>query len=163
MKTLVAGVGNVLLGDDGFGVEVVRALAGRSLPADVRLADFGIRGLDLTYALLDGYDAAIIVDVACRGGAPGTLYVIAPALGDDVPPAGFEPHAMHPARVLAAVRGMGASPVTVRVVGCEPGKIDEEDLHMGLSDAVAAAVDPAVALVESLLAELRQGRDSAHA
>jgi hydrogenase maturation protease len=163
MKTLVAGVGNVFLGDDGFGVEVVRALAGRSLPADVRLADFGIRGMDLTYALMDGYDAAIIVDVACRGGAPGTLYVIAPASGDDVPPTGLEPHAMHPARVLAALRGIGASPCILRVVGCEPGMIDEDDLHLGLSDAVAAAVDPAVALVESLLAELGGERISAHA
>jgi hydrogenase maturation protease len=163
MKTLVAGVGNVFLGDDGFGVEVVRALSARSLPVGVQLADFGIRGMDLAYALLEGYDAAIIVDVACRGGAPGTLYVIAPTLGDDVSPAGLEPHAMHPARVLAALRGMGASPCILRVIGCEPGMIDENDLHMGLSDAVAASVDPAVALVESLLAELQRGRASAHA
>ncbi|MGH7848434.1 MAG: hydrogenase maturation protease, partial [Candidatus Binatia bacterium] len=73
-KILVAGIGNIFLGDDGFGVEVARELAKRKLPESVRVVDFGIRGFDLAYALLDGYDLTILVDAAPRGGLPGTLY-----------------------------------------------------------------------------------------
>jgi hydrogenase maturation protease len=168
MKVLVAGIGNVLLGDDGFGVEVTRRLAGRGLPPGVRVVDFGIRGMDLTYALLDGYDAAVLVDVARRGGPPGTLYVLEPTAGragDAAPP---EVHGLHPARALAlaaALEGMLGSaedgtPVAargravLRLVACEPGELDEDEVWMGLSAPVEGAVDRAVALVESLLADL---------
>ncbi len=75
---LVAGIGNIFLGDDGFGVEVIRRLSSREFPAEVRVEDFGIRGYDLAYALLDGPDVTILVDAAARGGAPGTIYVIEP-------------------------------------------------------------------------------------
>src|SRR5439155_13673490 len=81
-RVLVAGVGNIFLGDDAFGVEVAQRLARRALPPEVRVVDFGIRGLDLTYALLDGYEAVILVDAAPRGGRPGTLYVLEPARGE---------------------------------------------------------------------------------
>ena len=84
-RVLVAGVGNIFLGDDAFGVEVVQRLARRPLPAEVRVVDFGIRGLDLTYALLDGYETVILVDAAPRGGPPGTLYVLEPDVGDPAP------------------------------------------------------------------------------
>jgi len=150
-RILVAGVGNIFLGDDGFGVEVSRRLAGRPLPDGVRVVDFGIRGLDLTYTLLDGWDAAILVDAAPRGGRPGTLYVLEPRLDPDAP-AAIEPHAMDPAKVLALVREMGGTPPLMRVVGCEPEAAG--DFEVGLSPAVQAAVDPAVALVERIVAQL---------
>ncbi len=149
-RILVAGVGNIFFGDDGFGVEVSRRLSERALPEGVQVKDFGIRGLDLTYALLDGWDAAILVDALPRGGDPGTLYVIDPAA--DAGPPVLDPHAMHPARVLAMARELGGTPPILRVVGCEPGAAEE--MQMGLSPAVAAAVDPACTLVEQLAKEL---------
>src|ERR1043165_3246641 len=79
-RILVGGIGNIFFGDDAFGVEVVRRLAEGGLPPDVCLRDFGIRGIDLTYALMEGYDHAFLIDAAPRGGVPGTLYVIEPAL-----------------------------------------------------------------------------------
>jgi hydrogenase maturation protease len=151
---LVAGVGNVLLGDDGFGVEVVRRLKHRPLPPGTRVVDFGIRGLDLTYALLDGVRAAIVVDAMPRGRAPGTLCVIEPAVAAG--PATLELHSLDPGRVLQAARALGAQVEQVRVVGCEPSRIasDDEALSAELSAPVAAAVDEAVAIVESLVREL---------
>src|SRR5262249_6859554 len=103
-RILVAGVGNIFLGDDAFGVEVIERLAQRNLSPEVRVVDFGIRGLDLTYALLDGYDVAILVDASPRGGSPGTLYVLEPAL-EESPKAGdagalVEPHHMDPVKVM---------------------------------------------------------------
>jgi hydrogenase maturation protease len=154
-RILVAGVGNIFLGDDGFGVEVSRRLAQRSLPEGVQVEDFGIRGMDLTYALLDGWDAAILVDAAPRGGVPGTLYVLDPQ-PDDPEPVGMEGHGMDPAKVLSMVRQMGSTPAVMRVVACEPKVV--EDFEMGLSPEVEASIDPAVAIVEDLVAELAGGR-----
>jgi hydrogenase maturation protease len=153
-RTLVAGIGNVFLGDDGFGVEVARRLAERPAKPDVHVCDFGIRGVDLTYALLDGFERVILVDAAPRGGAPGTLYVIEPdlALLGRGEPVGLEAHRLDPARALAMARSMGAALRYVRVVGCEPARIpDGDDVDVGLSREVAAAVDEAVALIEELL------------
>lgn len=79
---LVAGVGNIFNGDDAFGVEVVRRLAQRKLPDGVRAIDFGIRGIDLTYALLDGYGALVLVDTAQRGELPGTISIVEPDLAE---------------------------------------------------------------------------------
>lgn len=151
-RILVAGIGNIFFGDDAFGVEVSRRLGARSLPEGVRVVDFGIRGLDLTYALLEGWDAAILVDAAPRGGQPGTLYVLEPETDADVP-ASIETHGMDPARVLALLREMGGTPPVLRIVGCEPGPIPE-GFEMRLSPEVEAAIDPAVALVEDLVAQL---------
>src|SRR5262245_6478454 len=97
--TLIAGIGNIFLGDDAFGVEVAQRLAGHVLPDSVYVVDFGIRGLDLAYALLDGYDAAILVDAMPRGGAPGTLYVVEPECNGPSE-AMIEAHALDPAKVL---------------------------------------------------------------
>src|SRR5271165_3610783 len=100
-RILIGGIGNIFFGDDAFGVEVARRLSGRPLPEGVRVVDFGIRGLDLAYALLDPYDAVILVDAVPRGGQPGTLYVLEPELDAvDAPPPMVEPHALDPWKVL---------------------------------------------------------------
>jgi hydrogenase maturation protease len=153
-EVLVAGVGNVFLGDDAFGVEVVRRLAGRPLPAGVEVADFGIRGIDLTYALLDRYDAAVLVDAVARGGVPGTLYVIEPEPAADGPGL-MMPHDLDPGKVLAVVRAVNGRCRRILLVGCEPESLgDEYEGRMGLSETVAAAVERAVEVVASLVSEL---------
>jgi hydrogenase maturation protease len=158
-RILIAGVGNIFLGDDAFGVEVVQRLAQRPLPEAVRVVDFGIRGLDLAYALLDGYEAVILVDAAPHGGRPGTLYVLEPETGSSAPGSGeaplIETHNLDPARVLSLVAALGGTLPRLLVVGCEPDMgAAEDDITAGLSPPVRAAVDEAVPLVESLLARL---------
>lgn len=152
---LVAGIGNIFLGDDAFGVEVARLLATRKLPADVRVTDFGIRGFDLAYALQDGYETTILVDACPRGGAPGTLFVIEPdlnALDDpEAPQAVVEAHAMNPVSVLRLARAMNIQVRNVLLVGCEPATLGGEQGKMGLSAPVQRAVEDAVKLVESLI------------
>lgn len=152
---LVAGIGNIFLGDDAFGVEVVRRLANRKLPDSVRVADFGIRGFDLAYALQDGYETTILVDACPHGEAPGTLYVIEPDLKvvDDsgTPEAAIEAHAMNPVSVLRMARAMNIEIKNVMLVGCEPETLGGEEGQMGLSTPVEAAVEGAVTLVEGLI------------
>jgi hydrogenase maturation protease len=163
-RLLIACVGNIFLGDDAFGVVVARRLDRCALPEGVRVIDFGIRGLDLTYALLDGYEAVILVDAAPRGGRPGTLYVLEPAVGappePDADGAGplIETHGMDPVKVLRLVEAMGGQVGRLLLVGCEPSPLAEsDDMQAGLSDPVRAAVDEAVLLIESLVARLLQG------
>ena len=107
-SVLVAGIGNVFLADDGFGVEVARRLAERELPGGVKVADFGIRGMDLAYELQEDYDAAVLVDAVPRGQAPGTLFVIEPDLEQAEPV--LDAHAMDPVRVLGLARTLGYAP-----------------------------------------------------
>jgi hydrogenase maturation protease len=148
---LVAGIGNIFLGDDGFGCEVARKLAARPLPPSVRVVDFGIRGIDLAYALAD-CDAAILVDVVSRGRPPGTLYVLEPEVGEGGGP--LDPHGATPDRILRWLGGAARPPV-LRLVGCEPRTFAADALGAdGLSAAVRAATDEAVALVEELIREL---------
>jgi hydrogenase maturation protease len=158
-RILVAGVGNVFLGDDAFGVEVAQRLARRAWPEEVRVADFGIRGLDLAYALLDGYEAVIIVDAAPRGGPPGTLYVLEPAVDTTgAEGAGLvEMHGMDPVKVLRLAAALGGKVDRLLVVGCEPAAAAADEMEMTMSDPVRAAVDEAAALVESLVARLLRG------
>jgi hydrogenase maturation protease len=154
-SVLIAGIGNVFLADDAFGVEVTRRLVQRELPTGVKVADFGIRGMDLAYELQEDYDAAILVDAVPRGQAPGTLYVIEPDLENAEPV--LDAHAMDPVRVLGLARTLGTVPARVLVVGCEPATdvtLDDEELVMGLSPAVEAAMENAVELVESVLDDL---------
>ena len=154
-RILVAGIGNIFLGDDAFGVEVAARLATRPLPASVRVVDFGIRGLDLVYALVDGFDLAILVDAVPRGGAPGTLYTIEPELPDASAdqPVELATHGMDPVKVLLLARAMGSTTDRLLVVGCEPAWLGDGDAGgMGLSECVRAAIDPAVALIEALIA-----------
>ncbi len=155
---LVAGIGNIFLGDDAFGSEVARALALRELPDEVRVVDFGIRGFDLAYALLDGYEVTIFVDATPRGGEPGTLYTIEPDLDElnnlDAGGMMVETHGMNPLKVLAMVKSMGGEFKRILLVGCEPAPLESEDGHMGLSSSVEAAVDEAVRVVESLVTKI---------
>jgi hydrogenase maturation protease len=151
VKILVAGIGNVFLGDDGFGVEVAGRLARRPVPRDMTVVDFGIRGLDLAYALGDGYDAAIFVDVACRGRAPGTLFVFEPTIEANGE-GGVSAHGIAPAEVLAMARTLTGASCPVRVVACEPLSFGGEEGSIGLSPAVEAAVEPAIELTLSVAA-----------
>jgi hydrogenase maturation protease len=154
-RVLVAGVGNIFLGDDGFGVEVAKRLAAADLPDWVQVADYGISGMHLAYDLADGYQAAILIDTAQRGEKPGTLTVI--EAGRPAGPAGplaetplFDAHGMQPDVVLGVLDMLGASSARVLVVGCEPASLD---YGMELSEPVANAVDAAVQIVMDLIAK----------
>jgi hydrogenase maturation protease len=164
-RILVAGIGNIFLGDDAFGVEVVRRLSARELPKNVRVSDFGIRGYDLAYALLDGYDTTILVDASPRGEPAGTLYVIEPDVCHTVTPEdqqnAIEAHSMNPLNVLRLAASMGGPLKRVLLVGCEPGTLGPEEGQMGLSEPVEAVIDEAVKLVESVIANLMNEWDSA--
>ena len=160
LRVLVAGIGNVFLADDGFGVEVARRLGERELPRGVEVSDFGIRGMDLVYALGEGYDAAVFVDAVPRGEPPGTLFVIEPQV--DRSQVTLDAHGMDPVKVLALAAQLGDVPERVLVVGCEPAVWmtgDEEELVGELSEPVRLAVDGAVELVESVVAELVESKD----
>ncbi len=154
-KVLIAGIGNVFLGDDGFGVEVATQLLARPQLAGVDVADFGIRGHDLAFALMDDYDAAILIDAVALGKEPGTLTLLEPDI-DGLPAASpVNGHALNPATVLAQVRQQGGTLPKVLIVGCEPFDLgDGEEGRMSLSSVVAAAVGPAVEMVESVTARL---------
>lgn len=153
-RILVACIGNIFLGDDGFGPEIARRLAGRTLQPGVILKDFGIRSLDLTYALLDPWDLVILVDACPRGGEPGTVYMVEP---DPVEPdtnTRLEGHAMNPMSVLRAVKSMGGAPSRILIVGCEPAEVgSDEEGRLGLSEPVLAAVDEAVHMIEMLISK----------
>ncbi|WP_051807227.1 hydrogenase maturation protease [Streptomyces sp. NRRL F-2664] len=183
-SVLIAGIGNVFLGDDGFGVETVRALSAHELPDGVEAVDFGVRGVHLAYQLLDGYDTLVLVDATARGGAPGTLYLIeaqvraeagapSPAeVGTDAGASGpqaagpgegpvLDGHHMSPDTVLALLdtlcAGTGATPPRrTLVLGCEPACVEE---GIGLSAPVAAAVPEAVRMALDLLDPHRPAPD----
>jgi hydrogenase maturation protease len=156
-RILVAGIGNIFLGDDAFGVEVIRRLSAQELPETVRVRDFGISGYDLAYALLDGYDLTILVDACPRGDAPGTLYVIEPEVNQDdqseSAPIALDAHTMNPVSVIRMARTMGPISKRIVLVGCEPATLGGEEGRMGLSETVSASVDGAVKLVEKLIAD----------
>ncbi len=163
-RILIAGIGNIFLGDDAFGIEVVRRLSTQELPQNIRVTDFGIRGYDLAYALLDGYDTTILVDACPRGEPAGTLYVIEPDVSEFGGPEerqnAVEAHSMNPLNVLRLATSMGGPLKRVLLVGCEPGTLGPEEGQMGLSEPVEAAVDEAVKLVKSLIAKILNGDES---
>ncbi|HEV8063934.1 MAG TPA: hydrogenase maturation protease [Acidimicrobiales bacterium] len=155
-RVLIAGVGNIFLGDDGFGAEVARRLIGSTLPAGIEVGDFGIRGIHLAYQLLDGYDALILVDAVQRGDAPGTVSVIEPEdTGDGKAKGAMDGHDLDPVSVLNMLRNMGGSVGRTVVIGCEPAVISE---CMGLSppveQAVALAASLALETASAMAAEL---------
>jgi hydrogenase maturation protease len=158
---LIAGIGNIFLGDDAFGVEVVQRLERRKLPERVKAIDFGIRGYDLAFALLDGSDVTILVDACPRGGEPGSLYVIEPDLSAlDTPgadQASIDAHSMNPMNVIRIAKSMGGHLKRILLVGCEPATLGPEEGQMGLSETVAAVVDEATNIVESLVEKVRNG------
>jgi hydrogenase maturation protease len=155
-KVLVAGIGNIFLGDDGFGVEVARRLTAEgNLPVGVKVSDFGIRGVHLAYELMEGFDTAILVDAAPRGGSPGTVYALdlsvdgktAAAEAELMPEVMLDAHGMQPDAVLALISRLGAEVNQILLVGCEPADVSE---GIGLSPPVAKAVDEAVERVRVL-------------
>jgi hydrogenase maturation protease len=165
-RILVAGIGNIFLADDGFGVEVVKRLAERELPEGVEVVDFGIRGLDLAYALQDGYEVVIFVDATPRGEEPGTVYVIEAEIEEEGEVA-LDTHGMDPVKVLRFARAMGAEPVRTLVVGCEPQLVlsgeNYDDMLLELSEPVRAAVGEAAKLVESLVKEISESNSKQRA
>jgi hydrogenase maturation protease len=162
-RILIAGIGNIFLADDGFGVEVAGRLANWTFPEGVRVADFGIRGFDLAYALMEGYETTILVDAYPGDGSdePGTIFVIEPDL-EEINSSGtqspfVEPHAMNPLNVLRMATNMGGELKRVLLVGCVPATLGPEEGQMGLSEPVAAVVDEAVKLVDSLVTRILAG------
>ena len=157
-SVLVAGIGNIFFGDDAFGVEVAQRLAQRRLPDKVRVADFGIRGFDLAYALLDGYDLVILVDACQRGDKPGTLHVMEPSFTASGAPnwrtPEFETHGVVPSKALELAGAMGGQLGQIRLVSCEPATLgDADEGQIGLSAPVKNAVAEALDLIESLIHE----------
>jgi hydrogenase maturation protease len=156
-RILIAGIGNIFLADDGFGVEVAKRLAGRDFPEGLEVVDFGIRGLDLAYALQDDYEAVIFVDALPRGEEPGTVYLIEPEI-EDAGEVTLDTHGMDPVKVIRLARAMGGELPKTLVVGCEPQNILSgeayDDMLMELSEPVEAAVEQAAKLVESLVEEM---------
>jgi hydrogenase maturation protease len=157
---LIAGVGNIFLGDDGFGVEVVRQLADCISSDAVRIVDFGIRGFDLVYALQDGYETTILIDVYPHGQPPGTVSVVELDANEAADSTGcfLEPHSMHPMNVLRMARSMHGPLKRVLLVGCEPATLGGDDGHMGLSEPVEGAVAEAVKATEALVEKILEGK-----
>jgi hydrogenase maturation protease len=161
-SVLIAGIGNIFLGDDAFGVEVAQRLANRKLPDRVKVVDFGIRGFDLAYALLDRFDVTILVDACPRGGAPGTLYVIEPDLNlsaQDAPETAHttvDAHSMNPMNVIRMAKSMGGDLKRILLVGCEPLTLGPDEGAMGLSEPVAAMVEEAANRIESLVETIQR-------
>ena len=157
-RTLVAGIGNIFFGDDGFGVAVAERLAREPMPAGARVEDFGIRGVHLAYELLDGYDALVLVDaIALDDDPPGTLALLEIDAPDrssaptDLATPVVDAHTMSPDVVLGLLAGLGGTVGHVYVVGCQPGTLDD---GIGLSASVAASVDAAARMVHDLLADV---------
>jgi hydrogenase maturation protease len=159
-RVLVAGIGNMFLGDDGFGCAVVRRLSEVPLPAGVDVVDYGIRGFDLAYALASGYEAALLIDAAPLGERPGTLAVLEVPSDDDAE-LELDTHGMDPVRVLALARGLGGAPARTLVLACQPARVvdpDDEDVLAELSSEVGDAIETAVPEVHRLVEELLNDR-----
>jgi hydrogenase maturation protease len=156
-QILVAGVGNAWLQDDAFGGECARRLEARGVPDGVTVMDFGTGGLDLAYEIMRGYDALVLLDASRQGGEPGTLYVLEPNMEELCKPIEdgdvIDPHGMDPQTMLRFVGAIGGFSGRVVVIGCEPGEVD--DVGLGLTPAVAGAVERALELVAETLHELR--------
>jgi hydrogenase maturation protease len=157
-RILVAGIGNIFLGDDGFGVEVAKRLSAHVFPVGVKVVDFGIRGFDLAYALQDGYETTILVDAYPNGQTPGTVSLVEPVLNDfeSSQQAVVETHGMNPMNVLRMAAAMNGRLNKVLLVGCEPATFGGEEGQMGLSDTVEAAVEEAVKMVISVVDKILQ-------
>lgn len=163
-KILIAGIGNIFLGDDAFGCEVVRELSSRRWPGEVCVTDFGIRNSDLAYALGGKYDVVILVDATPQGAPPGTVYLIEPDLARlaQFESATADPHGMDPVQVLQMAGAPGGEPARLYLVGCEPGSLQGESGCFGLSAPVQAAVPKAVGMIESIVGNLLKPQTRTH-
>jgi hydrogenase maturation protease len=155
-RILIAGIGNIFLGDDAFGVEVARELLTRSLPPQVRVVDFGIRAYDLAYALAEDYEAVVLVDATAQGQAPGTLYLIEPDVDqlEEMETGAMDAHRLNPVHALQMAKELGGRLRRLYLVGCEPATLDSADGWLGLSDRARAAVPKTVEMIETLVKEL---------
>lgn len=162
---LVAGIGNIFFGDDGFGVEVARQMRQRPLPDRVKVVDYGIRSYDLAYAMMADYTAVILVDATQRGHEPGTLMLIEPDLSrlDRLNGEIVNAHSMNPERVLHLVRSLGGELGRIFVVGCEPAVLETQDGYIGLSDVVRTAVPAAIEMIQSLAERILHQEIEVHA
>jgi hydrogenase maturation protease len=162
MRVLVAGFGNVLKADDGFGVEVAQRMADMELPEGVKVVETGIGGITLVHELQDRWDALIVVDTVDRGRPPGHVMLILPDV-IDVNELEFDArmdlladmHLTTPDRALMLSKALGVLPPKLLMVGCQP--VDAETPGQPMSAEVTAAVDVAIreilAHVEEMLAE----------
>lgn len=161
-RILIAGIGNIFLGDDAFGVEVAQALVHHPLPEGVEVRDFGIRSFDLAYALLEDYNVSIMVDAMPRGGEAGTLYLLEPDLNEFYASDqhDLEAHSMNPMVVLQLVKTLGGQPNRVLVLGCEPATFGpENEGQLGLSEPVQAAIPRAIEMIERFVADWFASQD----
>lgn len=158
-RVLVAGIGNIFFGDDAFGCEVAAELAKQSWPAGVNIVDFGIRAYDLAYAIMDGYDATVLIDAAPRGEKPGTVYLLEldPEMVDVSGNEIADAHALTPVRVLQLIRALGGRANNLYLVGCEPTRLDADGV-IGLSEDVRASIPGAVKMAGEMIADLASGR-----
>jgi hydrogenase maturation protease len=152
-RILVAGIGNIFLGDDAFGCDVTRELSARALPAEVTVRDFGIKSYDLAYALAENYDAIILMDATARGDAPGTTYLVEidPRELAALEPESPDAHTMNPVNALKMAQSVGPVTAKIYLVGCQPAKLDAEDSEIGLSEPVQRAIPQAIELIERVL------------
>jgi hydrogenase maturation protease len=154
---LIAGIGNIFMGDDAFGCEVIRTLAERRLPAEVKVIDFGIRSYDLAFALIEDYAAIVLVDAVSRGETPGTVFLIEPEITRlDVQPESIDPHTMNALSVIQMAQQLGGIKAAIYLVGCEPQKLESDDGALGLSAEVQAAIPQALGMIDTLLDDLLQ-------
>jgi len=148
---LVAGIGNIFLGDDGFGPEVIRHAPASLAGSRVRLTDYGIRGMHLAYDLLDGWQALVLIDALPSRGSPGTLHVFEADHQTLTATAGLDAHAMDPGAVFATLNALGGTPPYTVVIGCEVDSVEE---GIGLSEQVEAAVPHALQAIEDVVARM---------
>lgn len=153
-RVLVAGIGNIFLGDDGFGPETLRAVTAEPLPDGVRAVDYGIRGMHLAYDLLDGWDGLILVDAVPDRGVPGAVRAFEVDRENPDTTPRLDAHAMDPASVFASLAALGGTLPRTVVVGCQVRDVDE---RIGLSEPVSRAVPEAALAVRAVLAELGAG------
>jgi hydrogenase maturation protease len=158
-RVLVAGIGNIFLGDDAFGIEVVHRLRQRALPDYVTVKDFGIRSYDLAYALMDDWDLVILADALPRGGKPGTLYTMEPEIPAKDYAGSIDAHTMNPVAALQLVSALGGKVERLLLVGCEPGSLEpSRDGNFTLTAPVSHAIAGAIEIIENLV-----GRVPSHA
>ena len=161
-RILVAGIGNIFLGDDAFGVEAVRRLASSELPDGVKVVDFGIRAYDLAFELMNPWALTILVDALPRGGRPGTLYVMEPEIPQGVDQEALDAHSMNPVAVLKLVGALGGKIGRLLVVGCEPATVEANaDGNIGLSPPVEAALEDTIRIIQGLVAGMSSHRMAA--